>query len=168
MKTGNNFKKVAASLAVLCLTLLLLSLPAEAQGLGKSSADGDVKSKKAVQEAPLATQSAKSYAAEIAARKYTYAKFDMVDISESPMRLESWMVDKRYFVYRKSTDAVTLAEKNSKPQASGETNEAMALLLVTVADEPLKLEAWMTDQANFPCERKLIEPGPETAGYAKK
>ena len=168
MKTGNNVKKVTALLAVFSLVLLLTANPAKAQGLGKTAADGDGKSKRAVQESPIATQSARSYAAEIAARKYTYAKFDMVDISESPMRLESWMVDKRYFVYRRPVDPVAKAEQTTEPKVSQEVNDAIALLLVPAEDEPLRLEAWMTDQGNFPCEKKILAPHPETGSYAKK
>jgi len=169
MKTVNMLKKAAVTLAAMGLTLALLVHPADAQGTGKGSGEGVEKNRKSTEQVSYATQSASSYAAEIEARKASYRKFDLVDLVDEPMQLERWMVDKRYFVDRWGNEKVT---EEASP-AEGENNcrlssEAIMALLVPVADEPLKLEAWMTDDCSFPCKGKKPDNGHEHLGIAVK
>jgi hypothetical protein len=168
MKTGNKVKRAAALLAVLGLTLIMMSHPAEAQDSGKSSNGGEGKSRRQVQDNTFSSQSAKSYAAEIEARKYSYARFEMVDITEAPMQLESWMVDRRYFIIRRSAETAEVKASESGKTEGLVITDAVSLLLVPIADEPLKLETWMTDTANFPCERKNKELYTEVSRLAGK
>lgn len=169
MKTGNTFKKAAALLAAMGLTLALLVHTAGAQGSGMGSGEGEGKSRKSSEQVSYATQSATSYAAQMAARKASYRKFDLVDIVDEPMQLERWMVDKRYFVDRKGAAQVTEKSGTEKGEESSNMNsKEISELLIPLSDEPLKLEAWMTDGCNFPCDRKKQDILHELVGFAGK
>ena len=150
MKTGNIFKQTFATLAALGLTFVLFTSQAVAQRFERSAGYIAETTKNAT--GGIITQSAVSYAAEIEARRSSYTRFELVTDAEIPMRLERWMVDKRYFV--------TLAP----PDLTGETaiipsdnlKNALEDLLVGEDEKPMKLEAWMTDNECFPCKGRKI------------
>jgi hypothetical protein len=146
MKTRNILKQAAATLAALGLTIVLFTSQAGAQrfdrfadyngGTSGNASDG------------IITQSAVSYAAEIEARRSSITRFELVTDAEAPLRLERWMVDKRYFV--------TLAPINLTGETgivvSDSLKDSLEALLFSEKEEPMKLEAWMMDNECFPCK----------------
>jgi hypothetical protein len=156
MKTKNRFQKVVAAMAALGLTLALLTQPAVAQGFGKASDDNGGKNRKSEL---VATQSVASYAAELAARKYTYVNFEVVDGSDPELHFENWMFDSRNFVPARLDRATIEASEGQKANTNNSQVNAMKALLVVDAEEPMKLESWMMDEKCFRCETKTNAGG---------
>lgn len=152
MKTRNRFQKVAATLAALGLTLVLLTHPAEAQGFGKASDDNGAKTRKSSET--VATQSAASYAAELAARKYTYVNLEVIDGSDPVLNFGNWMFDSRNFVPVRVGKTEAEDTEAQKAYTNDSLVTAMEALLIVEPEEPLKLESWMMDEKCFRCETK--------------
>jgi hypothetical protein len=146
MKTRNILKQAIATMAALGLTFVLFTSQAGAQRFDRS-ADNNGTTGNA--SGGLITVSAASYAAAIEARRSSFTRFELVTDAETPLKLERWMVDKRYFV--------TLAPLNMSGETaivvSDSLKIAMEALLVSENEEPMRLEAWMTDNDCFPCKR---------------
>ncbi len=157
MKTKNRFQKAAAVLAAMGLTLVLLTHPAEAQGFGKASDDNGTKTRKSSET--VATQSAASYAAELAARKYTYVNLEVIDGSDPELLFENWMFDSRNFVPVQINKTTVDSNANQEAEVSESLVNKMSELLIVETEEPMKLESWMKDDKCFRCETKTNAGG---------
>jgi hypothetical protein len=147
MKTRNNVQKVIVAFAA-AIMLVFTTLTANAQQSG-NSANGK-NDKAAATFEPVNMVSAASYAESIKARRSSSAKFDLEPLPDPELRLEPWMVNRNYFIgARDESTAMT-----KKPEVSDSTLAVIATLLVPETETPLKLEAWMTDKACFPCDMK--------------
>jgi len=146
MKTRNILKQAAATMAALGLTFVLFTSQAGAQRFDRS-ADNNGGTSENTSDG-IISQSAASYAAAIEARRSSFTSFELVPDAEVPLRLERWMVDKRYFV--------TLAPINLTGETgivvSDSLKNSLEALLVSEKEEPMKLEAWMMDNECFPCK----------------
>jgi hypothetical protein len=145
MKTRNILKQAIATMAALGLTFVLFTSQAGAQRFDRSADDNGTSGNAS---GGLITVSAASYAAAIEARRSSFTRFELVTDAETPLKLERWMVDKRYFV--------TLAPMNMSGETgivvSDSLKNSLEALLVSEKEEPMKLEAWMMDNECFPCK----------------
>jgi hypothetical protein len=157
MKTKNRFQKAAAVLAALGLTLVLLTHPAEAQGFGKASDDNGTKTRKSAES--VNTISAARYAAELAARKYTYVNLEVIDGTDPELQFENWMFDSRNFVPARVGETATETSETQKANTNDSLATAMEALLIVDTEKPLKLESWMMDEKCFRCETKNNNAG---------
>lgn len=147
MKTGNNFRKIFAALALIGLTYNAMATVNEAE-----DKDTDGKIKKSSEQ--VATIKASDYAAEVAARIKSYSVFDLVPATDPALNLERWMVESRNFI-----PSLTLTAEREKPAnletwMTSESHFSIQLLLEEVKEEPLVLEDWMLDEKCFTCKRK--------------
>lgn len=157
MKTKSRFQKTIATLAALGLTLVLLTHPAEAQEFGKASDDNGAKTWKSSET--VATVSATAYAAELAARKYTYVNLEVIDGSDPVLQFGNWMFDSRNFVPAKVGRITIEASETQKANANDSLVTAMEALLVIDVEKPMKLESWMMDEKCFRCKTKTNSKG---------
>ncbi len=145
MKTRNILKQTVATLSALGLTIVLFTSQAGAQSFDRSSVNNGTAGNASGE---IITISAASYAAAVEARRRSYTRFELVTEAETPLKLERWMVDRRYFV--------TLAPGNPEGETTAVVSDslknAMEALLVSENEEPMKLEAWMMDHECFPCK----------------
>lgn len=168
MKTRNIFNETVKTMAAGALMVVIFAASSRAQdNRDEPGANGRNRSGKGGQVV-LFSQTSQSYAADIEARKLMYRRFDVVDITEAPMRLESWMVDRRYFVYRLPAEKESDSPLTSELDASPCSVVDMAAMLVPECDSPLKLEAWMTNADNFPCAVKGHTRKSDLNGMAHK
>ncbi len=151
MKTNNIVKKSVATLAVLGFTFVLFIYQADAQ-MADKFADSN-RGTTGNTSGEIIMQSAASYAANLETRRSWFTRFELLTEIETPMRLERWMVDKRYFV--------TLVPRSLTCEAaavvSNHLENSLESMLVTEKEEPMKLEAWMTDYDCFPCKERRHE-----------
>ena len=148
MKARNNVQQTIFVLTAAFMLLVLAVTTADAQTSGKAvSGKSDNTS---VSFEPERMVSSADYAASIEARRSSSAKFNLEPLPDPELRLESWMVNRTYFTGAREEKAANAraAKVDDSSQA------AIAAMLVTETEAPLKLEAWMTDKACFPCDRK--------------
>lgn len=135
MKTGTNLRKTAIRSVALVFSLVLIASVVEAKELQKRSA-----AKNRMNETALLAMSEKENFSvntytENSFRHYTREAFDPAP------ELESWMLNSNFF-----EPAALAAKKTSVIPAENRLTETVQFYGRQAAEEPLKLETWMSSQ----------------------